>query len=172
MRLNTSFEQQYHNLDRRSFLDVLLGAKYQIIPKGKEAFLPFGYNTFVKSENNYSLYQNDYVLPICFTSDTYISSDIFSSYNITQKQQALLQGIVVDHTDYVREIHPIFTDCKQKITLNASDGIEIKEGSFRVTKNDATVTISFTGMKNSETYLLFDNFNFKGINPYKLITPQ
>lgn len=172
MKLNTSFEQQYNNMDRRSFLDILLGAKYQIIPKGKEAFLPFGYNTFVKSENNYSLYQNDYVLPLCFTSDTYISSDIFSSYNVTQKQQALLQGIVVDHTDYVREIHPIFTDCKQKITLNASDGIEIKESSFRVTKNDATVTISFTGMKNSETYLLFDNFNFKGINPYKLITPQ
>lgn len=168
--LNTTLEQKYRDMDKRTYLDALLGAKYCIVPKGSEKYLPYGYNHLVKTGETYTAYSTEYALPLCFTSDQWIPSDTFESLSVTQKQQALLQGIVIDHSDDLTKTKLSFTDSTRDVTIKTSDGVTREGNSFHVKKENATVTLTLDGLKNSETYLIFNNIHYTAKNPYHLYT--
>lgn len=170
--LNSTMEWRYLNMDSRSYLDAFLGAKYCIVPKGREKFLPYGYERLVKSGEIYKAYATEYAFPLCFSSNKWISSATFEQLSVTKKQQALLQGIVVDHVDGLAKADLSFSDSSRDITVKNNKGVTQQGNCFHVTKENATVTLSFDGLKNSETYLVIDNLHFKGINPYQLYSKQ
>lgn len=77
---------------------------------------------------------------------------------MTQKQQALLQGAVVEESS-LPETELSFDDKKADFTLEAGKGCKIKDGKIIVTKKNATVSIGYQGEPASEVYLVAENLD-------------
>lgn len=165
MNMNYTREHYYNTLDSRSILDVLLSVKYFIIPNGKEQYLPYGYDTILKQNDTYTTYTSDDVLPIGFTSDQYIAQNDFNQLSTIQKQQALLQGIVVNDESMLEKAQLNFSDISTVPAISVSNGVTIEGNSFVVTQKNATATLTFNNISDSELYLQFKNLIFEEMNP-------
>ncbi len=101
----------YDNLDNRTFPDEIAGVRYYIRSDG--SLLPFGYEKcaglhydnrelFAEKEGDplpvfsFSVYENKYALPLGFTTRNYISRETYEGLPIPQKQEALMQGVVLE----------------------------------------------------------------------------
>ena len=101
----------YDNLDNRTFPDEIAGVRYYIRSDG--SLLPFGYEKcaglhydnrelFAEKEGDplpvfsFSVYENQYALPLGFTTRNYISRETYDGLPIPQKQEALMQGVVLE----------------------------------------------------------------------------
>ena len=93
----------YDNLDNRTFPDEIAGVRYYIRSDG--SLLPFGYekcaglhydNRELFAEKEGDLYENQYALPLGFTTRNYISRETYEGLPIPQKQEALMQGVVLE----------------------------------------------------------------------------
>ena len=101
----------YDNLDNRTFPDEIAGVRYYIRSDG--SLLPFGYEKcaglhydnrelFAEKEGDplpvfsFSVYENQYALPLGFTTRNYISRETYEGLPIPQKQEALMQGVVLE----------------------------------------------------------------------------
>jgi uncharacterized membrane protein YfhO len=84
-----------HNLingfDRRSVLRNLVGVKYVL---SKDEHVPYGFEKLT-SFHDVNVYKNPYALPIGFTYDSYIMEENFSTLSPTQKDDVLLNAVVV-----------------------------------------------------------------------------
>lgn len=117
----------------------------------------------------YSVYENEYTLPLAYTYDNAVSYDTWSRLNRVEKQEALLQTVVLQQTEGLPEtqILPDSRSLKFKISCNSNE-ITQKGNSFVVTKPGASITLSFEGMADSETYVLVDGLHYKDISEYEL----
>lgn len=117
----------------------------------------------------YSVYKNEYTLPLAYTYDNAISYDTWSRLNRVEKQEALLQTVVLQQTEGLSEaqILPDSRLLKCKISCNSNE-ITQKGNSFVVTQPGASITLSFDGMADSETYVLVDGLHYNGISEYEL----
>lgn len=169
------------DFDQRTALDTLAGVKYITVAESEAAQVPYGYVAVDQQEKTYLdgttenvyLYVNQYYLPIMYTYDSYISKGQYAMYTANEKEQAMLQGIVLDkdlkgysQTDVkftdrvVLKQQDIWDQIKENIS---PDSIEVQENGLLVKKNNATVTISYKGCKNSETYLLYHNILYQNL---------
>lgn len=85
----------------RTALDVLAGVKYFLAAEGIDEKIPSVYSEIVDQdyigETNYYLLETASPLPIAFKYDKYISEDSFNGLSMIQRQEALLQGMIVEH---------------------------------------------------------------------------
>ena len=115
------------------------------------------------------MWVNDYALPFGYTYDGYISREAYDAMTPLKKQEALLMGCVIDGDDAAgTEITPTFTGTEASYDIKASDGITIEDGMITVTKSNATVTLTFDGVSNAETYLYIEGLEYTGISPEDL----
>ena len=101
----------YDNLDNRTMTDEIAGVRYQIRSDG--SLLPFGYEKveglhydnrelFEEKKDDplpvfaFSVYENQYTLPLGFTCADYLSRETYDSLTIPQRQEALMQGILLE----------------------------------------------------------------------------
>lgn len=101
----------YDNLDNRTMTDEIAGVRYQIRSDG--SLLPFGYEKmeglhydnrelFEEKKDDplpvfaFSVYENQYTLPLGFTCAKYLSRETYDSLTIPQRQEALMQGILLE----------------------------------------------------------------------------
>ena len=101
----------YDNLDNRTMTDEIAGVRYQIRSDG--SLLPFGYEKmeglhydnrelFEEKKDDplpvfaFSIYENQYTLPLGFTCAKYLSRETYDSLTIPQRQEALMQGILLE----------------------------------------------------------------------------
>ncbi|MDO5132706.1 MAG: YfhO family protein [Eubacteriales bacterium] len=164
----------YDTLDDRTFLNEIAGIRYFL--GNDEDGLPFGYekkeglsysNADLWPENeglerfSCEIYENRYALPLGFTSDKWISREEYDALDIPQRQEALMQGILLEEDpgeDYVRvqaqdgslqfsgQTIPVRVEAEQKKIK--ADGL-----SFEVKEAGAVLTVSFEGLPNCETSL-------------------
>ena len=185
---------QYDTLDERTALNEIAGVRYFLsdTPNG----VPFGYdkveglsysNADIWPENDteerfsYEVYENRYALPFGFTSGRWISRPDYEAMDIPQRQQALLQGIVLekDPGDGLTRLTATggeegsakleMSDCRieskieydtAKITdanLDTSGGQPLR---FEAAEGDGTVTVRFAGMPDCETALYIRGFHY------------
>ena len=143
--------------------------KYFIIPKEKQNLLSYGYNHKVIENKENAVYTSKNSLPFGFTSSVIMSQDEFEKIDVLEKQQALLQGIVLDGDNISDSDAALeFSDVSVTPQIVSADGVEWKDGKFIVNKKNGAVTVSFNGMSNSELYVVWERLNYKGINPYSL----
>ncbi len=167
--INTPLENSYNNLNGRSWLDAITAVKYFIIPKEKQNLLSYGYNHKVIENKENAVYTSKNSLPFGFTSSVIMSQDEFEKMDVLEKQQALLQGIVLDGDNISDSDAALeFSDVSVTPQIVSADGVEWKDGKFIVNKKNGAVTVSFNGMSNSELYVVWERLNYKGINPYSL----
>ena len=101
----------YDNLDNRTMTDEIAGVRYQIRSDG--SLLPFGYEKveglhydnrelFEEKKDDplpvfaFSVYENQYTLPLGFTCADYLSRETYDSLTIPERQEALMQGILLE----------------------------------------------------------------------------
>ncbi|EET60951.1 bacterial membrane protein YfhO [Marvinbryantia formatexigens DSM 14469] len=154
-------EQMYDNLDGRTILDRLAAVKYFVVKEGKEAFLPYSYDTKAGGNGKYAVYESGDILPFGYTYAFAVSPEQFAALTPAQKQQALLQGAVAEESS-LPEAKLVFNDQEPQITVTAGEGVQVNGNTFTVSHDGAAVTLDFTGVGDSETYLMLEHVVYEG----------
>lgn len=158
---------QVDGLDGRTALNALASVKYQTLKKGNA--VPITYNsslikTAQRADTNQYIYKSNLAMPLGYTYSSSISKEEYDSLTIAQKQQAMLQSIVVENGGGGA---PEYSDVTLPVNLIPDEGIRIDEnGNICVTKKNSTLTITFQGLPNCETYLSLLGLKLTHDNPY------
>ena len=193
----------YDTLDDRTLLNEIAGIRYFL--GSDEEGVPYGYekkeglsynNNDIWADNEgierYScqVYENKYALPIGFTSDKWISREEYDALDIPQRQQALMQGILLEKDpgeDYVQISGTaagngfVFTDQRVPVQIEC-EGKEVpvesgKKITFDFAEGGQTVTVRFAGMPDCETSLYVRGLKYTppaggtGIATTKMLIP-
>lgn len=175
MYLNTPWEQHYENLDSRTILDRLAAVKYFVIYNDGYGYLPYGYNqeksSLKKGSREYRAYENENALPLGYTYDSYIPREEYEAMSVTEKQQALLQGVVLEESS-LPAARAEFDDQEMEYRLQAGEGCYIEDNKIVVTQENAEVKVIFRSLEDSETYLIAENLDYEGLSPRELVSGE
>ncbi|WMJ87523.1 YfhO family protein [Anaerocolumna sp. MB42-C2] len=172
--LNQKTSYRFDNLDYRTGIGTLAGVKYMISPK-KDA-VPYGYKLLTKEKFNdktYRIYENQYALPLGYTYDKYITRDVYESLTAIQKQEVMLQAVVLEkpinrymgiiptemESGKVIGNKTSFLSEKIPISIEYGKGISFHDNLLKVEEPGAKIKVYFDGVKDSEAYLRLNNFN-------------
>lgn len=171
MYLNTPWDYHYSSLDGRSILDRLASVKYFAIKKSGYGYLPYGYDSEAEVTKKYRIYEDEDSLPLGYTYDSWIPRENYEKLSVTEKQQALLQGAVLEDSS-LSETDLTFDDKKADFTLEAGKGCKIKDGKIIVAKEGATVQIGYQGEPEAEVYLVAKNLDFNAYSPRAVVSDK
>ena len=194
----TEMNFSYKHLGDRPILDTLAGVKYMVVKDGCTP--PYNYDdpdNVVAGGPSFKIstqvYEGSNVLPLAYTYGSVISRDEYESFTPAQKQEALLQGVVLDGMPQANKPDassgsvsqeqgsgaPSLPSCEvnfeQQVvpcTIAATDGLEFEDGRIFVRNANARLTLSFDGLDASETYVSFDNLNYKALSPLERMDMQ
>lgn len=173
--LNTPWDYHYENLDSRTILDRLAAVKYFVVKAGEEEYLPYGYDTLAaeaeKKDRLYRAYECKNALPIGYTYDSYIPEKKYAKMSTVEKQQALLQGVVLADSA-VPETTPEFNDREVSYKLVTGSGCKEKDGKLIITKENAQAKLVFDGLDECETYLITEGVDYEALSPRELISDK
>lgn len=165
---------KYSGFDNRTALNAFAAVKYIATESGRSAYIPFGYEKIRSEQRPNSkivdeLYENKYFLPLGYTYTGYITQDEFQRLTPAQRQQAMLQAVVVDETLEGYKKTTYENDVTElPFTVSVSGGVKkTGENQYRFTKDKGTIDFKFQGQPNSETYICFNNVQFEFASPYE-----
>ena len=163
--------------DSRTALEALGSVRY-VIALNPMSNIPYGFEeigeeTGKHTGRSYIVYENKNPLPLGYTYSDLISREKFDSMEPSNRQEAMLQGVVLDGYDNSLGFGNAdikLTGEKVKYTVTELKGVlKDADGSFIATKKNASVTLSVKTAKNSETYFGLKNFRFMGISEYDML---
>lgn len=165
MELREPIMNCYEGYDDRTTLITLSSVKYFVVPDNRHRPIPYGF-TYVEgaSSSNYEVYRNENALPISYVYDTIISEDRWNELSSVEKQEAMLQSVLL--TGYDGETQDGAVDCSSRsldyfIEYNDT-GVTLEDYGFVVTSEKSSVTINFDGLADSETYFVISGLDFDG----------
>lgn len=155
MNMPYRYLYEYFNLDNRASLNSLASVKYYVTQD--ENNKPYGYEKISKD-----IYESENALPLGYTYDSYITRQQYDEYSAVEKQQAVLQGAVVEQEDLdLDKTDVAFNHTEPEFTITTDDKCSYENGKLVVKEDYAKFKLSFKGLENSETYLSIqlDDFN-------------
>ncbi len=156
-----SRDYQFSGLDNRAFPGVLASNKYYVVAPGLQQYLPYGYNELVLASESFEVYKNDTALPLGYTYSTIINRSDFAQMSFIERQQALLQGAILEENiTSLESIQSTFNHREIPYEIEVDDGVGYQDGKLIVNDVSAAVTLRFEGVENSEMYLNFENIHF------------
>lgn len=163
----------YYGYDDRAALAALAAVHYYVVPDWDASPVPYGYTLVDMDEGagaGYMVYRNDYALPLAYTYDSQISEQTWNSLSTIEKQEALLQGVVLeDYGGEVQETELFLQDRKINVKIQCSgESIELLDHAIAVMAPEASVTFSFEGAADSETYFQIDGLEYQGVPDYDI----
>lgn len=159
---------RYKTVDERTVLNELASVKYYVVTNNKKS-VPYGYKLakeIKKNDRVYKIYENEIYLPIGYLYEGYITRDYYDKLNAVEKQEALLQSVLLEEeiTEYKKQ-EPILECEKIDYKITEKDEEIITEANkFIVTKENTRMILEFDGKENSETYLQFLGMNYQRLN--------
>lgn len=169
----------YGDLDARSSLEVLSCVKYLLAPQdctGKT----YNYSTNIAAEGTVRdkevvAYEGDVTLPMGYAYSHTIDRSVYDQLSPIQKQEALLQGVVIDSSaessSDVTAIQPTLTSTDVTSRIVSTNGITLEgTNSLLSAGGSSSITFSIDGLTESETYLYFNNLNFTGLSYYAMLS--
>ena len=168
----------YLNLQGRGDLMALLGVKYYAYRNDGGDAAPQGFVKDPVAQKNiagidYQLLKSDTALPIGFTYDRALSLEDYQSLSPAERQQVLLQAVVLEHPSANGESGAKAVDPKSLEFESSSlpfkvanaEGVIVEDGRFVVQNPGARLTLEFNGVPNAETYLYVSGFNYRALKP-------
>ncbi|MBR5927594.1 MAG: YfhO family protein, partial [Spirochaetia bacterium] len=153
---------RYYDYDSRTMMEALSGVRY-FYTKNKGR-VPYGFEP-VKLPYTY---KSDNSLPLGYSYSSYILRPDFEKYPELEKQQILMQSMVLDAPAAAEQRTSFhFDDRKISYEIKPSAGIEVREGKIVVGEENASLKLVFQGLPDAETYLCFKNLNFIGRSSYR-----
>lgn len=169
---NTYRSYDYRSMDDRALTLALMGTQYYV--SEAKAYVPFGYERLSPEENPlddvYPVYRNQYALPLGYTFEKVIPEEAYQSMDALERQEAMLQGIVMSEKDIASleekyalpELEEIAADSVEvPFTVEAEEGLVFEDGRITVKKAGARVTLSFDSILNAETCLYVRNLQYE-----------
>lgn len=160
---------QLGGFDNRTFMNALACVKYYALAENELPCLPYGYEqveTKKEGKKTYHIYKNKYALPLGYTYDSAVTRNEFDQCPMAERQEMMLQSAVLEDDKDARRLdgqkasssvtEAKITDCEMK-------NIKLKGNTATILKPGATLTLSFDGLENAETSLVFDGH----LNPTK-----
>ena len=183
----------YKHFGDRPILDTLAGVKYMIVKDGCTP--PYNYDDperVVAGGPSFDIstqvFEGENVLPLAYTYGSTIPREAYESFTPAQKQEALLQGIVLEEGADSRDSNasgagPVlsaslpttelsFDQREVPFEVTSSSGIDFEDGRIIARNGGAWMTLSFDGLDASETYVAFDNLNYRALSPIDLMGEQ
>ena len=147
-------------------LNAVNSVKYYA--KRSKTALPYG---FTKISGK--VYQNENALPLGYTTAHVITRAEYEKLSSLEKQQTLLQGVVLDSVPTgMTATKPTFTDKSLPYTIVGNDDAAVEGQKLHIYKKKGSVTIQFTGSAAQETYLRFTLKNYTDYPAYTYYKTQ
>lgn len=140
----------------------LASVRYLGTDKSSGSPLPYGYEkVFEKEEGKqtYSIYENQYALPLGYTYSSVIPSSEAENYPAVQKQEITMLSAIVDDKDMNDNSNMQTADSlplearKLKIKDMKLNGVTIEDDTMIIEKPGASIKLYFDGVPNAETYI-------------------
>lgn len=154
-------------LDERTSLCALGSVKY-FVGKTEEKdgtpvrLQPYGFQA-VGEQEGLTIFENQYALPAGYTYTTYQTRSAYEALSPLERQQALLQNVVVEDADEAA-VSGALTQAEPKLTTQTVDwtvakteGAELQDHTVQVDKRKGSITLHFDGAADAETYVYLDN---------------
>ena len=159
-------------LDQRASLCALGSVRYfvgkSLTDGGEPSNLqPYGFQP-VGQKRNMTIYENQYALPAGYTYTSYQTRSDYEKLSPLERQQAILQGVVVEDADAGRvsqvlsREEPRLTAQDIPWTVRKTENAEIEDNTVRVKQSSGSITLRFDGAADAETYVYWDNLTMDG----------
>ena len=160
-------DYDYEGCDNRSVLDALASVKYYLVKEGEEYKLPFNYTEEVGEGEFYGgrakLYKGKGILPFGTAYDFYVPLSDFEKMDVATRQNALLDGAVLEDSSFERA--EVTSDAVSVLkNISGTGSVEIDEEAKTIlVRRNATVTFNIDGLDEAETYLIMKGLSYGGI---------
>lgn len=175
------FRFMINDLAQRTVLDALAGVKYVAVLKEGLNRVPYGYTQIASRKKILSdgvtttehLFENQNVLPLAYAYERRISSEVYDALSPNRKEQAMLQGVVLESESPLQEAELRFDD---RVIMD-SDAIQstlakVAEKDANLTTADGLLCVKKNGYSLSipiepaegEIYLQIRGLHFKSVN--------
>ncbi len=169
----------FEGLDGRTALLELAGVKYYTKAANDTSSAPYGY-VYAEdlSDDSFSAYKNEYALPVCYTFRSYISRDQFAGLNAVQRQEAVLQGAVLDE-DSINKLPEEFEERSVKSSAyqlqyerQTHNGISLTDHTILTNEVGGQISLIAEIPENTEIYLQIEGIeivepNARNINVFR-----
>lgn len=172
------------DFDNRAALYNLGAVEYVVSDEVNNYWVPYGYEKIDETEVTYpegntstvETYQNTHQLPLAYAYTSTISKDTWGSLSLNQREQAFLQGAVVEEKLSLPETTLNFDSTvlltteqikEQLLEMyptekNERQAIEVYDDKFIVKVANAKMTFTIPKTYNSETYFNWTGAEFVG----------
>lgn len=149
-------------LDDRTILNALTGVKYYVNRSGQNTGnLPMGYALLDSTNEKYDIYENSNPLPFGYTYSAYMDKSDFELLNPLEKEECMLHAVVTEEAFEKNSIAQYPSDLQTiPFRTQPSENVVCLDDGFVVLKENALVELIFEGVKESETYLLFEGLQY------------
>lgn len=166
MYFNHRYDHMYEGFDGRTLINTVFSVGY-FMARDKQ-YAPKGYEEVATASKDTTIFKNTNALPFVYKYDSVISREEYEKMTVTQKQQAILQGAVVDCETELPKTEIEFLDVQQGAEPTLSDGAEFCDGYINVTSAGATLRFTLDGIADSETYFIIEGLDYKGVSPAEI----
>lgn len=178
---------RYTNLQGRADLMALLGVKYYTYRNDGTDALPYGFSLEREAARqdvmgiDYKLVQSDVALPLGVAFSHALAHKDYAALSPAQKQQALLQAVVLDNqnattprtgTTPVDVTSLEFEDVSVPFQIAEASGVTVENGRWVVADAGASVTLSFEGTAQADTYLYVSGLKYERMRPSDLVSAE
>ncbi len=146
----------------RTYLNTLASVRYIGTSASDKATVPYGYQKVQETKDKkYSIYENQYTLPLGYTYDRIISEETVSSYSAAEKQEASMLSAIVEEEDLSKNSNLTTAESlplsvkKLPITQMKCNGVTKNGDTLEIAGPGSSITFTFEGEPNAETYLSF-----------------
>jgi uncharacterized membrane protein YfhO len=150
--------------DDRASLDTLDAVRYYLTPAERTAYVPYGF-TRASMLGTETVYENRFPLPVGYVYHSAVASDTYAAMAPLDKQQALLQGVVLDagQAPAIPRIVPALETSDVTYTLTPGPGMAWDETAKHVSarKNGASARLTFAPVSDAELYVEMTGVSFK-----------
>lgn len=172
-------------LDERTVLNELVGVKYATTFEDARNRIPYGYKVIGSRKKTLStgtvvneyVYRNEYFLPLAYSYDKCITRETFDALLPNQREQALLQGVLVETEPVLEEAELSFDDQvvldKEAILevvrkiAKRSDYLDIDGDVIRIKESKYSVSVPLPGEfinKRGELSLQCMGTSYRSVN--------
>lgn len=169
------------DFDQRTGLDLLAGVKYLCTTDESNHKIPYGYQYIGSDSKTYSngkkvnehLYVNKYALPLMYTYSSYIPQLEYMKYAPNEKEQAMLQGVVLTEDMGLEKLAVKFDyeqilkteDIIQEIKKQGKSDVEIiDDNTINILKKNISIILPVKTNDMCEYYLRIQDGNYEAAN--------
>ena len=162
LALNDFASYYYQGYDDRASLYSLANVRTFVETHQGEELIPYGFEK-TRDKAGYSLYENKYILPFGYTYDKYISYKEWGTLNQIDKQESLLEYVVLDKEDSNLSLK---YDFSIDFDMTSDGDIEMLDHKLVVKEEKAILRIRPFGNKSGEYCLNINGLDFDDTDNY------